>query len=187
MPAEFQAAPSIFNARTQVEFIEGEGVYARASMDYFATDAEQEVRLSLRRDDREVYSRTGKGIQEDFFPALRTLSTMVSFAVNASCGNSADGQTAHRAWHKFIVGGWRYLSWGRHEKPSGGTADQPLCPDLPPPPGSESDGGGGGGADEYDTGCVSCQQWFWYEYGQIVDEWWECTPVDPYRCESLAT
>lgn len=184
LPAEFQTAPSIFNARTEVEFT-SDGVYARGTMDYFATDAEQDVTLTLRRDDREVYSRTARDVQEDFFPAMRSLSTIVSFGVDASCGNSADGSTAHRVWHKFIVGSWKYFSWGRDEEPSGDGAEQPACPEPAPPPTSEPGTGGGGG--DYDTGCVSCQQWFWYEYGQLVDEWWECTPVDAWRCESLAT
>lgn len=189
MPEEFQTAPSIFNARTVVGFSPGDGAYAQGLMDYFASDAEQEVTLRLRRDDREVYSKTAKGVQEDFFPAPRSLTTTVSFAVSANCGNTADGNTAHRAWHKFIVGGWKYLSWGRGETSSGASATQPTCEELPPPPNSESGGsdGGGGGGDAYETDCVSCQQWFWYEYGQLVDEWWECTPTDPSRCEGLAS
>ena len=184
MPAEFQSAPSIFSASTDVDFIPGAGVYAQASMSYFATDAEQEVTLVLRKDDRAVYSKTAKEVQEDFLPALRSMYTMVSFAVSAACGHTADGQTAHRAWHKFIVGGWRYLSWGRNERPSGGTASQSAC--VEPPPSTDEEGDGGGGS-AYETGCESCQQWFWYEDGEIVDEWWECTPVDISLCEGLAS
>lgn len=182
MPSEFHTAPSIFNARTVVAFTDDPGVYAEASMDYYATDAEQDVTLALRHDDREVYSKTARDVREDWLPAWRSLHTMVSFSVSATCGNSADGDTAHRAWHKFIVGSWKYFSWGRHETPSRGTAAQPQCA-TSPPPGS----GGSGGDDPYDTGCESCQQWFWYEYGQIVDEWWECTPIDASYCEGLAT
>jgi hypothetical protein len=175
MPAEFQTAPSIISARTIVGFIDPEGVYAQGIMTYFATDAEQDVTLVLRDADSEVMRMTRRGSQEAFFPAMRSLRTNVSFGVNGSCGHRADGFSAHRAWHKFIVGGWKFLSWGNHQKASGGQAAQPACP----PPSS-----GGGGNGDYDTGCQACQQWFLYEDGQRVDEWWECTEVDVERCDS---
>lgn len=184
MPSAFLIAPSIFNARTVVGF-SPEGVWAQGMMDYFATNAEQEVTLTLRRDDRTIYSQTANGLQDDFFPANRSLTTAVSFGVSANCGNTAEGETAHGVWHKFLVSGWKLFSWGEFRIPSNKTASQPIC-EVPPPP-TESGGGGGGGGDSYDTGCESCQQWFWYEYGQIVDEWWECTPTDGYRCEGLAS
>lgn len=41
-------------------------------------------------------------------------------------------------------------------------------------------GGGGGGGEEEE--CERCQQWFWYQNGEIIDEWWECTEVDPRWC-----
>ena len=178
MPSEFLTGPSIFNARTTVAFTPDPGVYAEAAMDYFATDAEQEVTLVLREGDRAIYSKTARSVAEDWLPAWRPLHTMVSFPVSAACGSSADGSSAHRAWHKFIVGSWKYFSWGRQETPSGGAAAQGSC---------SSAGSGGGGDGPYETGCQSCQQWFWYEYGQIVDEWWECTPIDASFCEGLAT
>jgi hypothetical protein len=185
MPAAFRIAPSIFNARTAVGFT-ADGAYAQGRMDYFATDAEQDVTLTLRRDDRAVYSETAKEGQADFFPANRSMTTTASFSVSANCGNTAEGKTAHRAWHKFLVSGWKLLSWGHQAVPSGKSEPQPTCEELSPTP--ESGGGdGGGGDDPYDTGCESCQQWFWYEYGQVVDEWWECTPTDAYRCEGLAS
>ena len=182
MPAAFLTAPSILNTRTAVGFVDGSGVWAEGSMDYFATDAEQEVTLVLRSDDREVYRKSRKEAREDWLPASRSFHTMVSFGVSADCGHSADGETAHRAWHKFLIGGWKFLSWGHQIAGSGGDAAQSPC--AAPPPESSGSGGGGG---EYDTGCESCQQWFWYEDGQIVDEWWECTPIDPIWCEGLAT
>ena len=181
LPAEFQALPSIISARTVVGFIDPEGVYAQGIMTYFATDAEQDVTLVLRNGAGEITRMTRRGGQEDFFPATRSLWTNVSFGVSRSCGHFADGHTAHRAWHKFIVGGWKFLSWGNHQVPSGDQDEQPACPEPAPPSGP----GRGGG--DYESGCQSCQQWFWYEYGQIVDEWWECAPVEADRCDYRAT
>lgn len=34
--------------------------------------------------------------------------------------------------------------------------------------------GGGSGSGSYEGGLCYCQQWFWYEDGVPVDEWWEC-------------
>jgi len=182
MPAEFSTAPSIFNPRTIVEFV-ADGVFAQGVMDYFATDAEQEVTLALSFDNGEISRTTAKGAQGDLIPWTRHMRTTTTLPVPGECGYSATGHTQHRAWHKFLVGGWKFLSWGEDERPSSNQKEQPACPPPPPP----SPPGGGPGEDPYDTGCQSCQQWFWYEDGVRVDEWWECTPIDPSYCEGLAT
>jgi hypothetical protein len=44
-------------------------------------------------------------------------------------------------------------------------------------------GGSGGGGGDPGEDCERCQQWFWYIDGEIIDEWWECTPVDPSSCQ----
>jgi len=179
MPPEFSTAPSIFNPRTIVEFV-ADGVFAQGVMDYFATDAEQDVTLALSFDNGEINRTTGKGVQQDLFPWMRHMRTTITLPVPGECGHSAIGHTQHRAWHKFLVGGWKFFSWGEHEVPSDESAEQPACPPAPPPTPP-------GGGHPYDGGCQSCQQWFWYEDGALVDEWWECTPIDASYCEGLAT
>lgn len=60
--------------------------------------------------------------------------------------------------------------WEHDDQEDGIGAYLPLCP-------SDPGGPGGGGGGEEPGGCqgqVICQQWFWYENGVIVDEWWEC-------------
>jgi hypothetical protein len=57
------------------------------------------------------------------------------------------------------------VAWGPFILWSGGLA-QTGAPDVSAP----CDGGGGGWCE----GTIVCQQWFWYENGEIVDEWWEC-------------
>ena len=180
MPSEFAIAPSIISARTEVGFAEGDGAYAQGVMEYFATNAEQDVTLAVRKDGSEIARKTTRGVNDDFFPARRSLRTNVAIPLSGSCGHFADGQSAHRAWHKFLVMGWKLFSWGQDERPSQGDEEQVACP--PPPPERDS-----GGEDPYESGCQSCQQWFWYEDGQIVDEWWECTPTDSWRCDNRAT
>jgi hypothetical protein len=71
---------------------------------------------------------------------------------------------------------------------------QPACEPPPPPcdamgpggcdPDDGGGGGGGGGGGDYEEECYRCQQWFWYEDGQITDEWWECTEIDPSYCRA---
>jgi len=185
MPADFRFPPSIISARTIVGFVDPEGVFAQGTMTYFGTDAEQDVSLVLRTVDREITKTTMRGTQEHFLPALRSMWTNVTLGVGGWCGHLADGHTSHRAFHKFIVGGWKFLSWGNHQKPSNDGQAQPACPEPPPP--SETQSGAGRGGGDYESGCQSCQQWFWYDYGQIVDEWWECTPVEADRCDYRAT
>ncbi|HUF26455.1 MAG TPA: hypothetical protein VMM18_05665 [Gemmatimonadaceae bacterium] len=43
-------------------------------------------------------------------------------------------------------------------------------------------GGDGDGGYQDEITCWACQQWFWYENGQIVEEWWECHEVETWRC-----
>ena len=178
MPAEFQENPTLLEYRTTVAFVEPDGVYAQGYMRYFATDATQQVSLTLRFDDRTVASTSVTGVRENFLPAERTLVTTAPLGVNGSCGHYADGHSSHRVWHKFLISGWKFFSWGTFQDGSYDQAEQPACP---------SSGTGGGGDQPYDTDCYSCQQWFWYEDGQILDEWWECTPIDARFCEGLAT
>lgn len=184
MPAEFATPPSLISGRTVVGFNE-DGAYAEGITEYFATNAGHDITLTVSIDGRETGRRTTSASNDDFFPDFRTLRSFAVYPMSASCGHLADGQTAHRVFHKFIVDGWKFLSWGEVKKPSGDYETQPACP-APPPPEDDS-GGGGGGDAPYEGECQSCQQWFWYEDGQIVDEWWECTPTDSWRCDNLAT
>ena len=188
MPVEFRTASAILDAKTFPGFAEGRGAYAQGYMEYFATDAEQDVTVILRKGDREIGRRTARGQQEDLLPWVRTLWTNVTLPFSESCGHEADGMTEHRAHHKFIVKDWKWFAWGHATVPSENQAKQQPCPE-PPPQDPSSDGRTGAGAgDEYESDCYSCQQWFWYDYGQIVDEWWECTPIDSYLCTgNLAT
>lgn len=180
MPSEFSTAPSILSAKTSVGFVEGEGAWAEGVMEYYGTDAEQEVTLVVRNAEREVARKTVRGAQQDLYPAIRTLRTMNSIPLSASCGQIADGTTQHKAWHKFYVSGLRLFTWDTQEAPSLGLARQAPCPAPPPvdqPPDDSEEG--------FDGGCERCQQWFMVIEGTVIDEWWECTPTDPAACVEL--
>ena len=176
MPYEFRTAASILSARTDVGFNASDGAWAQGIMDYFATNAAQEVTLIVRSADREVARKVGKGAAENFLPAIRTLRTMVSIPLGAACGHVGDGHTAHRAFHKFLVAGWKFLQWSESEVPSDGMAEQGAC--QAPPPGS----GGSDGGDPYEGECEVCQQWFYYIDGMLAAEWWDCVDADPSLC-----
>lgn len=60
--------------------------------------------------------------------------------------------------------------WENSDDDDGSASFLPRCPSD----GSGGGGGGGGGPGGECQGVVVCQQWFWYENGVIVDEWWEC-------------
>lgn len=188
MPADFRSAATILKAKTYPGFAAGNGAYAQGFMEYFATDASQDVTLILRKGEREIGRRTAQGQQGDLLPWIRTLWTNVTLPFSESCGHMADGMSQHRAHHKFLVDGWKDFSWNHVATPSEGWAEQQPCPEPPPqdPPSDGRSGPGKGG--EYEAECYSCQQWFWYDYGQIVDEWWECEQIDSYLCAgNLAT
>lgn len=183
MPIEFRTNPTILDFWTDVGFLPAESrAYARGFMSYLASNAAQDVVLSLRFDNSTIASSDAFGENSDWFPAVRMLFTTAFVGVSGTCGHLADGTTNHKAWHQFLVGGWKFLSWGNTARSSGDSAEQPECPPLPPPPPA-----GGGSSDEYEDGCQLCQQWFYFIDDQIVDEWWECEPIDNRYCEGLMT
>ena len=182
MPAEFAQRPTILNYWTEVGFLPTEGrAYARGFMDYFATDAEQEVTLDLRFENTTVGTTRAVGEQSNWLPWVRMMFTTAHIGVSGTCGHLADGSSRHRAWHKFLISGWEFLSWGNYVRSSHDSEEQPACPPPPPPPTDDP----GGGDDEYEGDCELCQQWFYYIDGRIVDQWWECEPIDPSYCEDL--
>ena len=186
MPSEFRTAPSILSVATDVKFLPAERrASARGYMTYLASNASQDVKLSLRFDNAVIASNSAFGEASDWLPALRALTTTAYLGVSGTCGHLAEGATAHRAWHQFLVGGWKFLSWGNHSVPSYGSAEQEACEPPPPPP--PPPGSGGGDGDEYQGGCELCQQWFYFINGFIVDEWWECSSIPDYYCEGLMT
>lgn len=181
MPSEFASSPAIYDFGTKVEFLPAENrVIAQGTMSYLASHASQNVTLSLRFDNSPIASTEALGENSDWLPWFRGLSTTASLGVSGACGHLADGGTIHKAWHQFLVGGWKFLSWGNEARSSNDSAEQPQCAPSPPP-------SGGGGPDEYEDSCWLCQQWFYYIDGEIVDEWWECDPIDGRFCEGLMT
>jgi hypothetical protein len=187
MPAEFRSASTILDYWTDAGFLPAEGrAYARGFMTYFATNAAQQVRLSLRFENRPIGQSDASAENSDWLPAVRWLFTTAYMGVSGTCGHLADGVSSHRAWHQFLGGGWKFFSWGHTGRTSGDSAEQPSCPEPPPPPPSPPSGGGGGGND-YEEGCELCTQWFYFIDNQIVDEWWECQPIDMSYCDALMT
>jgi hypothetical protein len=184
MPAEFRMPATLLSYWTDVGFTYDGTAYAQGFMRYFATNATQEVTLDLRFENRMVATRKAYGEQSDFLPAIRTLWTSAHLGVSGSCGHLADGATIHKAWHQFLVGGWRFLSWGNAAGTSGDSAEQPACAPPPPPP-PPADGVGRGG--EYEEGCTLCTQWLSYSYGHVVGIWWECEEIDGATCQALMT
>ena len=184
MPQEFRTVPSILSTATDVGFLPAERrAYARGYMTYFSSNASQNVNLSLRLDNSVIATNDAFGEASDWFPARRALVTTAYLGVSGPCGHLAEGTTTHRAWHQFLVGGWKFLSWGNHARTSYGSAEQEACESPPPPPSSP----GGGNSDEYEGGCELCEQWFYFIDGRLVDEWWECTSIPDYYCEGLMT
>jgi hypothetical protein len=82
--------------------------------------------------------------------------------------------TTWAEWHYMAVKGLLPIRKGPVDD-----GDFDECKPSDPPP------NGGGGFDPGEGDCEMCQQWFWYEDGEPVDEWWECWPIDPMYCEEL--
>ena len=181
MPAEFETAPGVYSHWTDVGFITAEQkAYARAYMTYFASDGRQKVTLSVGLNDRLVGSSTAEEAQSDWLPDVRMMFTSTTRSVSAACGHTADGQSQHIAFHKFLVDGWKFLSWGHHEVPSSDSDAQEPCPPPPPPTDEEEVPG----EEPYLEECEVCQQWFWRVPGGGSLEWWECTPEEGDACQS---
>ena len=183
MPSEFATEPSINVYSTDVGFSSQEGrAFAHGYMSYLASDASQDVTLDLRFENDPIGSSNAYGEQSNWLPWVRTLATTAYIGVSGDCGHLADGRTNHKAWHKFLVGGWKFMSWGNEARSSADSREQPACPPPPPPPTGTP---GGGGDDEYDTGCEFCQEWLYFMDGELVDIWWECQPIDDGYCDGL--
>ncbi len=184
MPPEFATAPAIDEYGTEVIFstVDRRAI-ARGYMTYFATDATQDVEIDLRFENQQIASNRVQGVASDFFPWVRLLETKVGVGVSGTCGHLADGTTSHKAWHHFTITGWKNFEWGHDGVGSGDSAEQPPCPE--PPPESPYGGGGGGGDDEYESDCEYCQEWLYYVDGDLVDYWWECSPISDYWCDGL--
>ena len=92
MPSEFAVTPTILVYWTNVGFLPAEGrAYGRGFMSYYATNAEQNVALSLRFENREVASTNAFGENSDWLPANRMLFTTAYLGVSGACGHLADG------------------------------------------------------------------------------------------------
>lgn len=182
MPAEFSTYPTIIRAWTDVGFLSYESrAYGQAFMEYFATNAEQAIEMDLLFENAAVTSGSARSAQSNWLPYIRTLWTTTGLGVSGACGHLVNGRSQHEAWHQFIFSGGGFLKWGNAKKPTNDSKEQPACA-PPPPPDYQDDGGGGGGGGEYDKTCEMCQQWLYYMDGILVDEWWECTPVDSSYC-----
>jgi hypothetical protein len=188
MPSEFAMSPVILAYWTNVGFLPAESrAYGRGFMSYYATNAEQKVAFSLRFENSVIARTEAVGADSEWWPANRMLFTTAYLGVSGACGHLADGTTNHKAWHQFIVGGWKFFSWGDTGRSSSDSAEQPGCEPPPPPPPQPPPSSGGGNSDEYEGGCELCQQWFYVIDYQIVDEWWECSSTPDYFCEGLMT
>jgi hypothetical protein len=184
MPAEFRTAASIYAYSTDVGFNPAaQRAYAVGHMTYLATNATQSVNLSLRFDDRVIASNEAVGENSDWLPAARVLYTTAYVGVSGACGHLAEATTTHRAWHQFLVGGWKFLSWSNNARSSYDSEEQSACEPPPPPPPPTS----GGNPEEYESGCELCQQWFYVIDYRIVDEWWECSSIPEYYCQGAMT
>jgi hypothetical protein len=96
---------------------------------------------------------------------------------------TANASSSHWAkWNYFLidlsppfVGQLMEINKG----PLNRTASANCLPNGPTP-------GGGGGIQELEGECQFCQQWFWVEGGEVLDEWWECEPIEWSFCEEEA-
>jgi hypothetical protein len=187
MPAEFGLSPTLTRYWTDAGFIAHENkAYGQSFMEYWATNARQELKLDLRFEHGSPISKFALSENDNWFPAWRTLWTTTSLGVMGSCGHIVEGAATHSAWHKFLFDGWKALRWGDKTRPSSDSDFQPYCP-PPPQDGEVDDGEGGGdgttsGGGDYEGECEICQQWFYVIAGNIVDEWWECEPAPNSAC-----
>jgi hypothetical protein len=187
MPAEFRTNPTLLDYSTDVAFAPAENrVRSRGYMEYFATNAKQEVRLTLRYENREVATGHAYGEDSHFFPGVRTLLTTAALGVGGPCGHLADGASVHSAWHQFIAGGWKFFSWGTTTRSSQDDDRQSPC--APPPPTPVAPPAGPDDPGVYEPVCEFCQQWLEFTYrGDLLAIWWECEPVDLSYCETYLT
>lgn len=87
----------------------------------------------------------------------------------------------HQAQWRYFLTGWLpgpFGQWLAIDKGPNSDNDDAYI-DCNPNGGHQQPGG----TYQPEGECQLCQQWFWVENGVIVDEWWECTPIDPMICQ----
>lgn len=91
-----------------------------------------------------------------------------------TCGKSVLGSGWGEVFNEVSLVKYFIPPFGHVYKQGSNEDHAPSCP----PPGNGGGGGGGGG-----EGCYYCEYWVWEdEFGNIVEEYWECTPIDPAYC-----
>jgi hypothetical protein len=180
MPSEFSRDANLQSWGTDVFFIPTAGIaYGQSHMHYFATNAEQELKLDLRYKNAPAGSVRGFTERSTFFPHDYGMWTEASIGVSGACGHSVNGAAIHKVWHKWLVSGWKLFEFHHRAESSFDGDAQVDCP--APPPQSP---GYGGGPEEYPGDCEICQEWLYFVDGHIINSWWECEPIDGSYCES---
>lgn len=172
VPEEFETPPTILSYSSHVWY-SGATASTLASMEYWGNRAEQTAQLGVRPVGGELqWSQQFSDSHAELFPWTRVLNTYGEIYTGQSCGHRAEGYSSHKTWHQWDPLGFQ---WGMKTGNSQAWAEQDPC--------SGGGGGGGNGGGGGEGQCFLCQQWFWYENGEIVEEWWDCWPIDFWYCE----
>jgi hypothetical protein len=137
-----------------------------------ATYVEADLELSLHHAGQQVATAGPvTNAESNHWPWDETTANVNTYiSTGLTCGAKLDAYGNYLAKNIFWVTG---VEWGQIVDSDTNSESQAACQE----PGGFGEPYGGEGE------CYICQQWFWYENGEIVDEWWDCEPTDPELCE----
>lgn len=145
--------------------------YGAGRTDFWGNTATQRLELRVLRDNAVIATSP---VQAKSFgqlsPVRGWVKDTVGLPTQATCGLQAVAFADGTA--EFRVLGQNLSAWvglGTQIDNASAMAWLPDC--LPPTPGNG-----------YEEDCEFCQQWFQYEDGMIVDEWWDCSPISSNVC-----
>jgi hypothetical protein len=148
VPPEFDRAPSIYSAVTDVGFDLGV-VYAQGVMRAWANRMRQTTTLNALFDGDPLTTISGTEESSTWLPSDRGLITSVAVGVERDCGHSGVGQTQHSAWHQFPLTNGEWFRWGEQARSTDASSRQTGCQVDDPDEDGEDGGGDDPGIDPY--------------------------------------
>lgn len=172
---EWQAAGGPASYITENSFssaFSGYNFNANASITFFAVNSYNAAISAtvVSGTGGQVGYATGSTRWSGFIPLFSPLTKSIAASAttnNQVCGLSGTPVLSTAASLFVAIDASPFQLWSGGETKTGTVKVQPPC-------GSGGGGGGGESGGGWCEGTVVCQQWFWYENGEIVDEWWEC-------------
>ena len=143
---------SFLNVKADAGFT-GQGAYGQSVVNFTATNATADVKLTLSSGGSSIGSNAGHEETSSIFPVTGGITAQTTIAAQETCGLTASAHADGSAWDSFLLN-YNLVSWGKKSSSDDKTTPQSACA----PTGV--DGGG--------TGVTYC--YYYYEYSPVTGQ-----------------